>query len=258
MDPQETNIYLAILIAASVLAVIITFFVFTIIRHHRKSLELYKQKIKAEIITLESERKRIASDLHDELGPLLSAVKLQVNSLENVNHSDQVIIEKASENIDNVLTRIRGIANNLMPDTLVRRGLIPTIYDMADVINRSGKFTLFTDIRTTNRLPSSVEVHIYRIIQEILYNTLKYSNATNCDLLLKLVGNKLTVSINENGKGFDFRSMIKESSGQGLHNILSRIEIMKGDIYIDTKPGSGVHYLIEIPLYPQHEKHLNH
>lgn len=258
MDPQETNIYLAILIAASVLAVIITFFVFTIIRHHRKSLQLYKEKIKAEITTLESERKRIASDLHDELGPLLSAIKLQINSLDNIEKADQVTIEKASEHLDNVLNRIRGIANNLVPDTLVRRGLIPTIYDLADVINRSGKFTLYIDIRINNRLPQLVEIHFYRIIQEILYNTLKYSNATNCNLLLKLEGNKLTLSIKENGKGFDFRSMIKKSSGLGLHNILSRIEILKGDIYIDTKPGMGVHYLIEIPSSPEYEKHFNH
>lgn len=257
MDPQETNIYLAILIAASVLAVIITFFVFTIIRHHRKALELYKQKIKAEITTLESERKRIASDLHDELGPLLSAVKLQVNSLSIVEESDQLIIQKVSEHLDNVLNRLRGIANDLVPDILVRRGLIPTIYDLAEVINRSGKFTLYIDNRINSRLPQLVEIHFYRIIQEILYNTLKYSDATFCNLLFKLEGNKLTLSIKENGKGFDFRSMIQKSTGLGLHNILSRIEILKGDIYIDTMPGNGVHYLIEIPSSPEYEKHLN-
>lgn len=255
MDPHETNIYLALLIAASVLAIIIAFFIFTITRHHRKSLDLYKQKIEAEITTLETERKRIASDLHDELGPLLSAVKLQVNSLGTLSEADQLIIEKASGNMNDILTKIREIANNLVPDTLIRRGLIPTIYDFADTVNQSGKFMLYIDARVNRRLPQQVEIHLYRIIQEIIHNTIKHSGASNCNLLFKLEGNTLTLSIKENGVGFDLDTVMKESPGHGLQNVLSRVEILKGDIYIDTRPGNGVSYLIEIASYPEYEKH---
>src|SRR5580692_5652864 len=100
MDTNETKIYTAILIAAAILGIILVFFIITIIRHQRSNLILQKEKIQAEINTLENERKRIASDLHDDLGPLLSAVKLQINNVDLGNREDQEMIEKASMHID--------------------------------------------------------------------------------------------------------------------------------------------------------------
>jgi len=79
MDPEETKIYIAVLIAAAVIAVILIYFIYTILKQQRKNLTLHKEKIQAEIVTLEHERKRIASDLHDELGPLLSSVRMQIS-----------------------------------------------------------------------------------------------------------------------------------------------------------------------------------
>src|ERR1044072_2257014 len=103
MHPQEKELYQSVLIVVGVVGIILLYFIITIIRYQRRSLKLHKEKIQAEIDTLEKERRRIASDLHDELGPLLSAVKLQINSLNTNEPGDQEIIAKSSVHLDNII-----------------------------------------------------------------------------------------------------------------------------------------------------------
>src|SRR5438552_3716503 len=105
MDTPQATIFTAIIITVIVLAIIITFFVVTLIHHHRRNIALYKSKILAEITTQEKERKRIAADLHDELGPILSAVKFKVNSLDLQNSEDESILVTVNSNIDNIIWR---------------------------------------------------------------------------------------------------------------------------------------------------------
>src|SRR5688500_12226345 len=111
MDPNETKIYNAILIAAGVLGIILIYFIITIIRNQRRHLKLQQANLLVEITTLENERKRIVADLHDELGPLLSVVKLHVMSLETNEKQNLELIEKANANLDDILDRIRDICN---------------------------------------------------------------------------------------------------------------------------------------------------
>ncbi len=132
MHTTETKIYTTILIAAGVLGIILVYFVINIIRQQRKNLIFQKGKIQAEITTLENERRRIASDLHDDLGPLLSAVKLQINSVEVPDEEDRELIERSGMYIDNILSRIREISNNLMPQALSRKGLIIALQEFID------------------------------------------------------------------------------------------------------------------------------
>lgn len=253
MDTHETKIFIALLIAACVLALIIIFFIVTIFIHKKKIVALYRQKIKAEISTLESERKRIASDLHDDLGPLLSAVKLQVNSLDTELHGDQHIIAKASANMDSILTKIREIANDLVPSVLIRNGLVKALNNFIENINETGKMLITAEYNSLAKFPAEYEIHIYRMIQEIIHNSVKHSGATICSLLFKLEENKLKIFFSDNGKGFDHSQLSKRNPGFGLQNILSRTEIMEGELFIDTKPGHGVNYIIEIPLNKVHE-----
>src|SRR5215208_686884 len=123
MDAKEANFYTAVLIICSVLGVIITYFIISISRQHRRSLKLYKQSIQTEIKTLEKERTRMAADLHDEVGPVLSAVKLKLNSLDIHSSSDEIEVQKTNEQIDNLLKRMREISFDLMPNSLIRKGL---------------------------------------------------------------------------------------------------------------------------------------
>jgi two-component system, NarL family, sensor kinase len=253
MDPYEAKVYITLLIAAGIMALIIIVFIVTILYHHRKGLLLYKQKINAEITTLEAERKRIATDLHDDLGPLLSAVKLQVNSLDASSPEDQVLIRKAGANMDTILTKLREISNNLIPTVLIRKGLITALQLFIDDLNISGKLHIHSQFSDVPRLPPSVEIHIYRMIQEMLHNTIKHSGADVCTIMFKLVQHKLIIDIRDNGKGFNYQHLSQTSLGLGLQNILTRIELLKGELFIDTKPGHGVRYQVEIPIDTQYE-----
>jgi two-component system, NarL family, sensor kinase len=249
MDQQEAKIFTSLLIAAIVLAIIIGYFIFSIISHHRRNLKLHKEKIQAEIVALENERKRMASDLHDELGPVLSAVKMQINSVDT-SEEDAELIDKASGHIDTMLQRIREISNNLMPTVLVRKGFVVALKEFSDNINQTGKINIVYNPPVSSiSMGDNKEIHLYRIVQEIIHNTIKHAQATEVKVQVQLVNDWLHLEVADNGRGFNQAEVVKTSSGHGLSNILSRVEILRGHMYVDTKPGKGVKYNIEIPAH---------
>ena len=109
MDPREKELYNSIIIVVAVIAAILIYFIISIIRQQRRYRLVTQQKIKAEITTLENERRRIAADLHDEVGPLLSAVKLQINHIESSDETEQFLIKKSSMHIDDIIRKMREI-----------------------------------------------------------------------------------------------------------------------------------------------------
>lgn len=246
MDTHETKIFTAVLIAAGIIGIIITYFIIIVIRNQRRHLQLQQQYLLTEITTLEKERKRIVSDLHDELGPILSVVKFQVSSIET-NHQEEIeLINKASNNLDNILERIRGICNELMPQVLIRKGLMAALREfIAEITDQSPIQIIFRHSNVT--FSSSAEIHVYRIIQELLNNALKHSRANEIIIDMYYSNSKIVMMLSDNGIGFDAEEISKNSEGLGLKNILSRTEVLKGVMYVDTKPGEGAKFTIEIP-----------
>jgi signal transduction histidine kinase len=246
MDSHETKIYTAILIAAGILGIIVVYFIITIIRNQRRHLKLQEANLLVEITTLENERRRIVSDLHDELGPLLSVVKFQITSLETRVEEDLELIEKASRSLDDILQRIREICNQLMPQVLIRKGLLIAIKEfISDLDSKTRikmKFT-FEDID----VPAEAAVHLYRMIQEIVQNAIKHSGADHMNIDVSSKANKLIIMASDNGKGFSTEEVAKTSNGYGLKNILSRVDILHGEMYLASEPNKGTTYTIEIP-----------
>jgi signal transduction histidine kinase len=248
MPAEESNVYTALFMAALVLALILSFFVVSLIRHHKKNIQLHLEKIQAEIKTTEAERSRIAEDLHDDIGPLLSAVKLQISCVNTSNKEDHLLITGALSHIDDSIIKIREIAANLMPTALSRKGLEAAINEFSEAINRTDRLHITTSFFTdTFYLTKEKEIHLYRIIQEIINNTIKHSYATEAIINISSKKNRLILEIRDNGGGFDYPDIIKNNSGAGLRNILSRVEIMNGTIYIDTAQKKGVQFTVEIP-----------
>lgn len=249
MDTKETTAYHAVLIAAAVIGTIIAYFIIAIIRQQRKHRLLYKAKIEAEITTLEKERTRVAADLHDELGPTLSAAKFKLGSIEGVTGEDEKMITDAILYIDTILQQVRHIANDLMPNTLLRNGPISAIEEFID--HMTGNSSLKISFHHTNipGLPQSQAVHVYRIIQEIIHNTVKHANARELKIELYANKNKLIIATADDGKGFNYNTMHKENNGLGLSNLRSRTDILSGSIHVSSKPGKGTRFTIEIPLF---------
>lgn len=247
MDAKETSIYAAVLIISIVLGIIITYFIISIIRQQRKNLELYKQSIHTEITTLERERTRMAADLHDEVGPVLSAVKLKLNSLDVTSEDDVIEVKKTNDQIDNLLRRMREISFDLMPNSLIRKGLAAAINEFVDYCSKSSSLQIkfqFENIALT-QLQS---INLYRIIQEIIHNTIKHARATELLMALRREKTTLVLTTQDNGIGFSYDSRSKEASGLGLRNLLSRTEIIGGKMFFESKKGKGTTYIFEIPI----------
>jgi signal transduction histidine kinase len=205
--------------------------------------------MQAMILGEEKERERIAKDLHDSLGGLLSTVKLQFENIKtklngalNLNQYAQ-----ATRLLDVAVNEVRSISKNLQPAALKRYGIVASINDL---INRFSGDKMpeiyFQHYDIPEQIDEIVALSIYRVIQELLNNSIKYAQAT--EILIQLNGEKdeILLQYEDNGNGFDPQSLPKK--GMGLENIKSRINYLKGTLSIDSKINEGVSILAKIPL----------
>jgi len=245
MHPNETRIYLAVLTAVFVLATLIIFYIVSIIHYQKSKITDHRRRLEAEINLLEKERSRIASDLHDDLGSSLSAIKLRLQCLEP-NKEDMVVIQESETYIDEAMAKLRRISFNMMPVILQRNGLPDAIFELADVIAFSGRIKVNC---TCDFDPgdNDARIHIYRIVQEALNNILKHAQASVVNISFRKTKETICLHISDNGTGFDKSEKTKAGLGQGLRNIMARVDLLKAKIYLTTEPGKGVDYLIEIP-----------
>ncbi|MCO4294795.1 sensor histidine kinase [Solitalea sp. MAHUQ-68] len=252
MDPKEKELYLAIIIAIVLFSIIIIYFIVSLILYQRRFIALQKERINAEINTLENERKRVASELHDGIGPLISSVKLYINSLDVIKE-DAEIVQKAGNYIDDIMQNIRQISNNLMPNTLVRKGLHAAIEEFVSKSDNQNNIKINYSCDTPDLgIEKETEINIFRIIQEIINNTIKHSGATQLVIKLNKESKQLILQTSDNGKGFDFEAMknkdVSSAGGLGLKNMESRVEVLGGHLFHKSEPYKGVAFIFEIPI----------
>ena len=247
MDNNETGIYYAIVAGALVLIVLMGFFVVTIIRYQRKIVASHEENLKAQFDYLDNERERIAIDLHDDLGASLSAIKLRLQCMKNMDEESTSVIENSELQIDQVMQRLRQISFNMMPVVLQRQGLNEALKELIDLMthntNIAVKYRCDVDSFDKKRA-----LHIYRIAQEILNNIVKHAKATSVNFAIVKAKNKIQLKIKDDGIGFNKNAEIIKSGGSGLRNIASRADLLKAKKYLTSGHGKGVEYLIEIPV----------
>lgn len=248
MHTEEASYYTAVTVAAVVLGIIIIYFIITMIRHQRRNMQLYKAKINAEISTLENERKRIVSDLHDELGPLLSAVKLRINQLDAASEDDKKIVEFSNKHLSDIIIKIKEISYNLLPNTLARNGLVHAVEEYIDKVNGVQPTNIRFLYEGTFNLSKEKEINIYRIFQETIHNAIKHAKATTLTIELKKQDNLILLSIADDGAGFDYDEKSKNGTGLGLLNLQSRAEVLNAKFLIESEKDKGTKYFFEIPL----------
>lgn len=220
---------------------IITYLLFT-----RAIQKKQLENLEAMVLGEENERKRVAKDLHDGIGVLLTSVKLRLS-----NFQDKVEAKKEFQNsldqIDNACTEVRRISHNMVPASLTKLGLQEAILDLLDNVSAS------TDIVIEEALDykegaydESKEVLIYRVIQELINNSLKYADPDKLSVSISKSKQDYLLTYSDNGKGFD-KSKIK--FGLGLRSIASRVNILKGKLTYESSPGEGAIFNITIPHY---------
>lgn len=248
MHEQQSIYYLDILIGALLIGIIITYFIVTIIRYHRRYIKLQKERIFAEITIRENERRRIATDLHDSLGPLLSAVKLNISSI-NIHHpEDMEIISKTGIHLDEIIGSMRQISNNLIPHTLERKGLAEAIREFIAQVNHKDTVKIQLFVMSEISVPKEKEIHIFRMIQEIVHNAIKHAHARTLQIGLSEEKGTLLLLSKDDGKGFDVDKEKANLNGLGLRSVESRVEILNGICTLESKPEQGTNYFIKIPL----------
>ena len=247
MDALEETIFTAVLITAIVLGTVFTYFVISILRQQRKNLALHKANILAEVTQIEKERQRMAQDLHDELGPVLSAIKMKISSFDLPDPDDQAQAVKTKEHIDWMLRRIREISFNLMPNSLLRKGLVSALREFFSFLNNNSGVRFHFEAERDLKVSEIIAVNIYRIVQEVVHNTIKHAAAKSLIVELKKENDTLTLFMRDDGKGFDHSRESEDNPGFGLKSLHRRTEIMNGKMYIESKTGSGTSYTFEIP-----------
>lgn len=248
MDSEKSQILLAGSLAASVLLIVIGYFIWSLIKHQKNYIRISQRNILAELSLLERDRMRVAADLHDELSPLLTAVKFQVDSIQPMDEDDRQTIITSKHQIDMLAQRMREISRDLMPASLTRKGLIAALNDYFSMIRKGNGMKIIFRHETSVELPEEKRINCYRIIQEITHNTIKHAAAT--EYLVQLTEEKgvLKLVCEDNGRGFDYESTLASAAGMGLRNITSRAALITSDFRVTSIKGRGTQYTFDIPL----------
>lgn len=214
-------------------------------------LEYQEKLLHSTILTQEKERERIAKDLHDEIGSKLNVVHLYLHQLTRKKNDTGVSesIGEMVEVINDTIHTTRSISHDLLPPTLDKFGLQTAIDELCDRIRQADQQTIY--LETEGERPSNmdklVELNVFRILHELLNNTLKYAQADQIQVKLWQSVEKLVLSYEDNGIGFDADSK-ENKKGLGMKNIESRLQMIKGSYELKTAPGEGMAIQIVVNL----------
>ncbi|WP_088125097.1 sensor histidine kinase [Roseivirga misakiensis] len=199
----------------------------------------------------ETERKRVAIDLHDRLGGILSMVKLHFSAVEEKIEKENPNKEKfltASELLDLAAGEVRNISHDMMSGVLAKFGLIPALEDLKTRISETGKLdlNLYVNIKD-NLLSGEQELQLYRIVQELISNILKHSQATETNIQLNQNEGSVNLIVEDDGVGFDPKRL-ENADGIGLSNLKARVAKLEGTFHVDSGKGAGTTISIDIPV----------
>ncbi len=238
------------------------FFNFRKKRQHRKALESLKEQqqnqlIEAAIRSEETERHRIAETLHDEVGAILSSAKLHLLGIKQVSldEKDKKLHEKGAGLLNQVIQKVRGISHNLHSNILKEFGLNEAIRHFLQQV--TGGTMIKAETRLDERyisVSAETDISLYRIIQELLNNTLKYAKATQIMIRSILQEGQLRLTITHNGNGLsqsEFETFSFQQEGLGLKNIRNRILLLKGSILYSKSPEeSSIQITLPVQIKP--------
>jgi PAS domain S-box-containing protein len=220
--------------------------------------EIDRQILQTIISTEERERTRFAQDLHDDLGPLLSTAKLYIRSFEtakDLKHRE-IAINQSIKTIDEAILSIKELSNNISPHVLRNFGLTSGINSLVNKINETKTIKISFTSGLSERLGESAESSIFRIVSELVNNTIKHANATRAYIEINKNENDFILTYSDNGIGFKIEPALKKKMSRGLTNILNRVNLLGGEADLDSAPNKGFNVFIRLPfsgLLAQHD-----
>jgi two-component system, NarL family, sensor kinase len=200
----------------------------------------------------EQERTRLAKDLHDGLGGMMSGIKYSLQTMKRnqvMTPENQLAFERSMDMLDSSINEMRRVAHNMMPEALVKFGLDTALKDFCNDINASGALVVsYQSIGLDNvDIDQTTAITVYRIVQELINNTMKHAAAKNAIVQLSKTGDIIAITVEDDGKGFD-PVILQGARGIGWNNIQSRISYLRGKSDVQSAPGKGTSVHIEFTI----------
>jgi signal transduction histidine kinase len=195
----------------------------------------------------EKERTKVANELHDDLGSLMATVKLHFDNVK-VDKKD-LALKNAQDLLEKAYQKIRGMAHAKNSGVMANQGLLPAVQKMTRIICETNALEITVeDFGLADRMENSLELTLFRILQELVANIIKHAEATKASIQFTQHEDKLNIIVEDNGKGFKMGKVKTASSGMGLNTIEKRIEYLEGTFTVDSVLGKGTSILIDIPV----------
>lgn len=237
--------------AVAMLALAVAIVVFVLFYQRRifiinstKEKELTEAAIRAE----EEERTRIAAELHDDVGATLASVQLYLQIAEQEEGKEKII--QSQQLINETISKVRSLSHRLQPATLLKSGLTTALESFFELFNKSGAIHIEYTTQHLPHINDNIALTAYRIVQELLNNTLKHASATRAEVITEITDNVLILCYSHNGQGIteeQFQQLIYKKDATGLKNIVNRLKVLNGNINFDKEP-NWYHTIIKIPL----------
>ncbi len=193
--------------------------------------------------------KAISQEIHDNIGQALSFVKLTINTVDvyNPEAAKEKLLESKNQ-LSQTIQDLRDLAKSLSPDFIRELGLPGAIGQQVHFLQKTGLYQAsLTVMGNEYKNQTQEELVVFRIVQELLNNIVKHADATAVEINMLYQPDKLTITVSDNGKGFDTNKESNTGKGLGLQNMLSRMSLIKGYITVNSAPGMGTKAIIELP-----------
>ena len=244
MDTRQTSIFEGFLIITVFVILIILFFLYLVMKQYIRFKKLESEKLHAEIKSSMAERKKIATELHNDIAPMLSVLMYQVEALEVIS---AVKKQETFTSVSNLSEQIRSLNKGLAPIQYYGLNVSDALTGyLASIKNHQLKITV--DDESFPELNVETNEIIFRVLQEIILNTIKHAQAGQLKIVFLQENNTLLIKTADDGIGYNHQLALRNSSGYGLLSIISKIEHLGGVLYYDMSNGKGTRYVIELPL----------
>ena len=256
MFDKKEEIYYAVIITSVFVFVLIGIIIYALLlylkrkRNHLVDKAVFKQTLLSSQLEIREQTLRyIGKELHDNLDQVASLIKINLNTLQLTD------LQKAADKIENTkdLTRqliadIKSLSVSLGGDRIIQKGLIKAIETEVDRLNKTGQFIAsFSAEGTIPFIDNDTSVILFRMVQEVLNNMVKHSNAKHIDITAGITGNLFILALNDDGDGFEIKEEMN-SGGAGLHNLYNRAGLIKAQLSINSTVNKGTHISIALPL----------
>jgi signal transduction histidine kinase len=246
LTPDKQYIIIVFLAVSIFIGLILAFFLVTFFLKEKRYRILQKQKLNAEVTAAELERSKIATQLHNDIGPFLSSVKMRLDLMQTNNEDEMDACKKV---IDECVDQIRIMAKHLATLNDVEFSLEEAVRQYIEHINTKKKLVVQFQILEKIQMSPVQNSTLYRILQEIIHNTIKHANASLLKLEISSVNNEILIRTSDDGIGYDMNKVREQKKlGLGLLGIMTRVELLNGHLSQAPNTYPGTKYNITIPL----------